>query len=227
MQGKQKFDPNICHRISLEGLVPKDHFLRKVANAVDLSFIGDLARPFYCHGNGRPSIDPEIYFRMTLLGYLYGISSDRRLCEEIQVNVAYRWFCHLTLTEQVPEHSSLTRIRNRLGENGFKQIFDKILDQCVAKGLVEGKSIISDGSLFEANASNTSMVKKEQSIPENPKNDKFASESDDGGAKTTNKTHVSKTDLEATFVNRAGKAKHLSYKDSATRPIHRLMGPSV
>ena len=87
--------------VIMEQLVPEDHFLRKVDKAVDFSFIYDLCAPLYCADNGRPAIDPEILFRMLLVGYLYGIKSEVRLEEEINYNIAYKWFCGLDLTEKV------------------------------------------------------------------------------------------------------------------------------
>ena len=91
-----------------------DHYLRKVDRVLELSFVGELTAACYSDGQGRPSIDPEIYFRMLLVSYIYGINSDRRLCEEVRYNLAYRWFCHLSLEDIVPDHSSLSRIQ-RLG----------------------------------------------------------------------------------------------------------------
>jgi len=96
--------------VSFDSLIPEHHFLRKIDKILDLSFIRELTAPFYCASNGRPSIDPELYFRMVLIGYLYGIASDRQLCEELQYNLAYRWFYKLNLEDRIPDHSSMTRI---------------------------------------------------------------------------------------------------------------------
>jgi transposase len=101
--------------VTLAALVPKTHLLRRVDRVLDLSFIYDLTKALYCADNDRPSIDPVLFFRMQLIGYLYGIRSERRLCEEIHLNLAYRWFCRLNLDEDVPDLSSLTRIRSALG----------------------------------------------------------------------------------------------------------------
>ena len=86
---------------------------------------------------GRPSIDPEVFFRMQLVAYFNGITKDRRLCEEVRYNLAYRWFCRLSLGDDVPDHSSLTRIRDRLGEEVFEAVFRRIVAQCQEKGLVK------------------------------------------------------------------------------------------
>ncbi len=115
MQGTHSFDPKAETVISLDSFVPTDHFLRKVDRVLDLSFVGELTAPCYADGLGRPSIDPEVYFRMQLVAYLYGIQSERRLCEDVHCNLAYRWFCHLSPGDDVPDHSSLTTIRDRYG----------------------------------------------------------------------------------------------------------------
>lgn len=136
MQGKQGFDPNAKASIDLESFVAEDHFLRRIDRVLDLSFIRELTAACYADGQGRPSIDPEVFFRMQLVAYFYGIATDRRLCEEIRYNLAYRWFCRQALESDIPDHSSLTRIRDRLGAGIFESIFRKIVEQCKQKGLV-------------------------------------------------------------------------------------------
>ncbi len=93
---------------------------------LDFSFIREMTQHLYCTNNGRPSIDPELFFRIYLIIFLYGIESDRQACDEIQFNLACRWFCKLALEDNTPDHSSLTKIRDRLGEETFKKIFEKI-----------------------------------------------------------------------------------------------------
>jgi transposase len=120
MQGVHAFDPRVKTTIDLESFVAEDHFLRRIDGVLDLSFIRELTAARYADGQGRPSIDPEVYFRMQLVAYFNGITKDRRLCEEVHDNLAYRWFCRLSLADDVPDHSSLTRIRDRLGEDVFE-----------------------------------------------------------------------------------------------------------
>ena len=117
--------------VIMEQLVPEDHFLRKVDRAVDFSFIYELCAPLYCADNGRPAIDPEILFRMLLVGYLYGIKSETRLEEEINYNVAYKWFCGLDLTEKAPDATTISQNRRRrFRDNNIpEQIFNEILRQ--------------------------------------------------------------------------------------------------
>ena len=124
MQGRQEYQPKLFSIVDFEQLIPKHHFLRKVDKVLDLSFVRKLTKDHYCMDNGRPSIDPELFFRLVLIGYFYGISSDRQLCEEAQYNLAYRWFCRLSLEDAIPNHSSMTRIRDRLGEEIFKRVFE-------------------------------------------------------------------------------------------------------
>jgi len=98
---------------------------------------------------------------MQVIKYLYGITSDRQLCADIHVNLAYRWFLRLSIEEKVPDHSSLTNIRDRLGDNVFKEAFEKIVEQCQKAGLMKGKQMLTDDTLIEANASLNSLVKNE------------------------------------------------------------------
>ncbi|OCQ53504.1 hypothetical protein Ppb6_01124 [Photorhabdus australis subsp. thailandensis] len=130
----QTFPPET---LSLDELVPKNHLVRKIDAAIDFEFIRELVAPLYCHNNGRPAIDPVMLLKMMLLG-LFGIPSERRLVQKIQVNVAYRWFLRLGLTEKVPDASTLSQNRRRRFNHTalFQQIFDHIVEQAIAKGLV-------------------------------------------------------------------------------------------
>jgi len=140
--------------VIMEQMVPEDHFLRKVDRAVDFSFIYDLCAPLYCADNGRPAIDPEILFRMLLVGYLYGIKSETRLEEEINYNIAYKWFCGLDLTDKAPDATTISQNRRRRfrDNNIAEQIFNEILRQCEAKGLVGGAILYTDSTHIKAKA---------------------------------------------------------------------------
>ena len=127
-----------------------------------LRFVKQLQ--FYSARQGRPSIDPEVFFRICILGYIYGIKSDRQLCDEIRMNIGYRWFVGLNLSDTVPDHSSLTRIRERLGVACFAVVFEQVVEQCRRAGLVDGKRIITDASLVEANASARKLERREQPV---------------------------------------------------------------
>ena len=140
--------------VIMEQMVPEDHLLRKVDRAVDFSFIHDLCAPLYCADNGRPAIDPEILFRMLLVGYLYGIKSERRLEEEINYNIAYKWFCGLELTEKAPDATTISQNRRRrFRDNNIpERIFNEILRQCIARGLVGGAILYTDSTHIKAKA---------------------------------------------------------------------------
>lgn len=140
--------------VILEQMIPEDHMLRRIDAAVDFSFIHDLCAPLYCENNGRPAIEPEILFRMLIVGYLYGIKSEARLEEEINYNFAYKWFCGLGLTEKAPDASTISqnRIRRFRDNKIAEQIFNEILRQCVEKGLVGGAIQYTDSTHIKAKA---------------------------------------------------------------------------
>ena len=155
--------------VIMEQMVPEDHFLRKVDRAVDFSFIYDLCAPLYSADNGRPAIDPEILSRMLLVGYLYGIKSEVRLEEEINYNIAYKWFCGLELTEKAPDATTISQNRRRRfrDNNIAEQIFNEILRQCIAKGLVGGAILYTDSTHIKAKANK--HKKKLVSVERTPK----------------------------------------------------------
>ena len=139
--------------VIMEQMVPEDHFLRKVDRAVDFSFIYDLCAPLYCADNGRPAIDPEILFRMLLVGYLYGIKSEARLEEEINYNIAYKWFCGLDLTDKAPDATTISQNRRRRfrDNNIAEEIFNEILRQCAIRISIE-RSCNTDSTHIKAKA---------------------------------------------------------------------------
>ena len=140
--------------VMLEELVPQDHFLRKVEAAVDFSFIHDMCKDLYCLDNGRPAIEPELLFKMLLLGYLYGIKSEIKLAQAVNENIAFKWFLGLKITEKGPDHATISanRVRRFRDNNIAEQIFDEILRQCIAKGLVGGAILYTDSTHIKAKA---------------------------------------------------------------------------
>lgn len=217
MQGQQQFQHQLFHYIDINSLIPQNHFLRKIDKYTDLSFVRILTEQFYCQNNGRPSIDPELFFRMILIGYLYRIESDRQLCDEIQYNLAYRWFCKLNLEDKVPDHSSLTRIRDRLGLPVFNEFFIKIVEQCKEIGLVKGERILTDGTLFQANASLDSLIprNKDEIQCEHKQLTKPGIQAPLSRG-LSNKTHMSKTDPDASLAFKNGTPRTLKYKAHMT-----------
>ena len=140
--------------VSLDGLVPKDHLLRKIWAVIDFSFIHDRVAGLYCPDNGRPPLDPTVLFKALFIGYLFGVRSERQLVREIEVNVAYRWFLGLKLTDSVFDASTLSQNRRRrYNDTAVAQdIFDAIVEQAIARGLVDSTLLNTDSTHLKANA---------------------------------------------------------------------------
>jgi transposase len=153
----------------LRDLVPDDHILKQVDRVLDLSWLQNEVADCYCSDNGRPSIDPEAALRLMLAGFFAGVVHDRKLMREAQVNLAMRWFAGYRLHEQLPDHSSLTRIRQRWGEERFKRIFQRTIAACRRAGLIGGETVHVDATLVRADVSWESMVADhvEQVLTEN------------------------------------------------------------
>ena len=153
----------------LSSLVPDDHILKRVDTVLDISWLRKEVSDLYCSTNGRPSIDPESAVRLMLAGFFQGIVHDRKLMREAQVNLAIRWFAGYRLDEQLPDHSSLTKIRQRWGADRFKQIFIKTVQSCIEADLVNGETIHVDATLIRADVSWESLTIRyaEDTIKEN------------------------------------------------------------
>ncbi len=143
--------------VSLEALVPRGHFYRDLEAKLDLGFVRELAQDRY-EATGRPSIDPVVFFKLQLIMFFEGIRSERRLIEVARLNLAHRWYLGYHFDEPLPEHSSLTRIRDRLGVEIFHQFFERIVALCQAAGLVWGKELLFDATQVRANAGLDSLV---------------------------------------------------------------------
>ena len=140
--------------LDMEAMIPEDHLLRQIKDCVNFDFIYEKAAPYYSYV-GRKSIDPVVLIKMLLIGYLYGIKSERRLKEEVQLNLAYRWFCGLDLMHRVPDHSTFSQNRRRrFKEAGIlREIFNEIVLKCIELGIVSGETGVADGSFLPANVS--------------------------------------------------------------------------
>ena len=149
--------------VYIDNLVPEDHPLRLIDKYIDFSFITELVKDLYTPDNGRPAIDPIILFKMLFIGYWFGVRSERRLVKEIQVNVAYRWFLGLSLTDKVPDHSTISQNRRRRFRHStvFQDIFDHIVLQAIDKKMVSGKVLYSDSTHLKANANKNKLTKQE------------------------------------------------------------------
>lgn len=163
MMGQRRFGMKLYYQLSLEQLVPEDHLLRRIAAAVDFSFVRSLCRPFYSH-TGQPSVDPVVLFKMLLVGYLYGISSERRLAREIHLNLAYRWFLGYDFDQSTPDHSVLSKARARFSPRVFETFFQRSIDLCREVGLLEEGPVYVDSTLLRAAASVDSLVPKEEGL---------------------------------------------------------------
>lgn len=155
MMGRQAGgQERLFYSFNLETVVPENHLLRGIDRCLDLSDLRQHLADAYSH-TGRPSVDPELMIRMLIIGYCYGIRSERRLCEEVHLNLAYRWFCRLSLEEAVPNHSTFSKNRHgRFRERGtFRWMFDKVVRACMAAGLVKGEGFAVDASIVAAEAS--------------------------------------------------------------------------
>jgi transposase len=160
MMGPRQVDQAaLFYEFSLERHVPTTHLLRSIDRFVDLSGVRSHVAPFYS-STGRPSIDPELLVRMLLVGYCYGIRSERRLCEEVHLNLAYRWFCRLGLDGEVPDHSTFSKNRHgRFRDSDLlRKLFETVVQRCMAEGLVDGSAFAIDASLIAADANKQRAV---------------------------------------------------------------------
>lgn len=143
----------LFYSFNLESHVPENHLLRGIDRFLDLRDLRQHLAGYYSH-TGRPSIDPELMVRMLIIGYSFGIRSERRLCEEVHLNLAYRWFCRLGLEDAVPDHSTFSKNRHgRFRESGtFRRLFESTVQRCMAEGLVRGEGFATDASIVKADA---------------------------------------------------------------------------
>jgi len=219
----QRKEP-MFYYVRMEEMIPENHLLRLVDKHIDLSFMRAKVKHLYSH-TGRPSVDPEILLRMLLIGYLYGITSERRLCEEVKMHIGYRWFVGLNLEDRVPDHSTFSKNRHeRFSERDiFQRVFDEIINQCMAKGLLTGKHLTVDSTYIKANASFKSLepivveMNSREYIDtlekENPVEDEAAKKPWEPGEdyphkgkKINNATYRSKTDPDARLSRKSFRA---------------------
>ncbi len=156
----------LFYSFSLERHVPADHLLRSIDGFIDLSGIREHLRPFYSD-TGRPSVDPELMLRILIIGYCMGIRSERRLCEEVHLNLAYRWFCRLGLEGDVPDHSTFSKNRHgRFRDSDvLRELFETTVARCMAEGLVGGEGFAVDASMIRADANRQRSVPGSEGLP--------------------------------------------------------------
>jgi transposase len=163
MMGQHDRSETLFYYFRLEDQVPENHLLRLIEKHISFEFVRERLKETYSE-IGRPSIDPELLLRILLIGYLYGITSERKLVEELRMHLAWRWFTGLGFDQEIPHHSTFSKNRHgRFQESKlFEQLFEEMVRQCVEVGLVEGKQLSVDGSFVEANAAKQSRIPREQ-----------------------------------------------------------------
>jgi transposase len=217
--------------VTLEGLVPTDHLLRKIDAVIDFSFIHNRVAGLYCPDNGRPPLDPTLMFKALFVGYLFGIRSERQLVREIEVNVAYRWFLGLKLTEAVFDASTLSQNRRRRYQDTSvaQGIFDAIVEQAIAKGLVDGTVLYTDSTHLKANANKNrydlAVIAKSRADYWDALDRAIEEDRAEHGMKPLKpkerlppgkETKISRTDRDAGYMVRDGKPKGFFYLDHRT-----------
>jgi transposase len=163
MMGHHTRSEGLFYYFRLEDQVPENHLLPLIDKHVSFDFVRKQLKDSYSE-TGRPSIDPELLLRILLIGYLYGIRSERKLVEELRMHLAWRWFTGLSFDQEIPHHSTFSKNRHgRFQESKlFEQLFEQIVRQSVEVGLVQGKHLSVDGSFVEANAAQESRIPREQ-----------------------------------------------------------------
>ena len=150
----------LFYSFRLEEAVPDDHPAREIAAVLDLSWVHSELAPYY-PTIGRPSVDPVLMIRMLIIGYVFAVRSERLLCREVKVNMAYRWLCGLSIEDKIPDHSAFSRARNERFRDSdiFRRVFERVVEACIAAGLVGDEGFAVDASLIAADAN------KQRSIP--------------------------------------------------------------
>lgn len=224
-------DQTALEIVTIDSLVPRDHLLRKIDAVIDFSFIHDRVSGLYCADNGRPPLDPTLMFKALFVGYLFGVRSERQLVREIEVNVAYRWFLRLKLTDRVFDASTLSQNRRRRFNDTTvaQDIFDAIVEQAMACGLVDGRVLYTDSTHLKANANkgrfDKAMAVKSRAdywdaldtaIDEDRANHGKRPLPLKERAPETKETKISRTDPESGYMVRDGKPKGFFYLDHRT-----------
>jgi transposase len=210
----------LFYGFSLERHVPDNHVLRKIDRFIDLTGLRAHLEPYYSE-TGRPSIDPELMIRMLIVGYCFGIRSERRLCEEVHLNLAYRWFCRMGLDGDVPDHSTFSKNRHgRFRESDLlRKLFETVVARCMKEGIVGGEAFAVDASMIVADAHRRRGVAKVEDL--DPASSRAVAEYlsvlDDaafGGATPTEPNAISPTDPAARYTAAANSAAVYAYSDN-------------
>src|SRR5882724_6869536 len=207
----------LFYSFCLDDAVPGDHRVREIAAVLDLSWVHAELAPSYST-IGRPSIDPVLMLRMLILGYVFAIRSERALCREVQVNLAYRWFCGLSIEDRIPDHSAFTRARNERFRDSdiLRRIFERVVEACLAADLVGAEGFAVDASLIVADAN------KQRSVP----GTEWSKERDPGGASRAVKEYLATLDDTAFGAASEVTPKFVSPSDPAAQWTGAMRGPA-
>ena len=221
MMGQHDRSEALFYYFRLEDQVPETHLLRLIEKHISFAFVREKLKASYSD-TGRPSIDPELLLRILLIGYLYGITSERKLVEELRMHLAWRWFTGLGFDQEIPHHSTFSKNRHgRFQESKlFEELFEQIVKQCVEVGLVQGKHLSVDGSFVEANAAKESRIPREQLAEAAQVNQtvrQYLVELEQQNP-TEEPVHqqdqVSTTDPDSTYATKGGTPARLGYYDN-------------
>src|SRR6201987_146188 len=165
MGRRERRQGQFFYAFDLDKVVPPDHLVRQIDGVLDLGWVHKELAPYYSR-TGRPSIDPVLMIRMLIVGYVFAIRSERRLCAEVQVNLAYRWFCQLGIEDGIPDHSVFSRARHERfrQSDALRRVFEGVVAKCIATGLVGGEGFSIDASLIRADAGKKKRVPGAQPI---------------------------------------------------------------
>jgi transposase len=231
MGRREEAQGQFFYSFDLDEVVPPDHLVRQIDGLLDLSWVHKELAPYYSH-TGRPSIDPVLMIRMLIVGYVFALRSERRLCAEVQVNLAYRWFCKLGIEDRIPDHSVFCRARHeRFRESdALRRVFEGVVAMCIATGLVGGEAFSIDASLIKADVDKKKRVPGDQPIAwpkashavreylaalDTARGDEDgggdAGDSGKGGDRHKPPKEVSLTDPQATWVARPGMDPFFAY----------------
>lgn len=218
--------------VTIESLVPADHLLRKIDASIDLEFIRERVRHLYSADNGRPALDPVVLFKLLLIGYLFGIRSERQLMREVQCNAAYRWYLGLKLTGKVPDASTLSQNRRRrfADSDVYQKLFDEIVELAIKRGLVTGQVLYTDATHLKASANKNKfdvvrvevkpveyLAQLEQAVEQDrAEAGKGELKPRSSRAPQSKEIKVSRTDKDAGYMVREGKPKGFFYLDHRT-----------
>jgi transposase len=221
MMGQHDRSEALFYYFRLEDQIPENHLLRLIDKHISFEFVRQQLKDSYSE-TGRPSIDPELLLRILLIGYLYGITSERRLVEELRMHLAWRWFTGLGFDQEIPHHSTFSKNRHgRFQESKlFEELFEQIVRQCVEVGLVQGTHLSVDGSFIEANAAKESRIPREQlaevaqvhhSVRQYVRE---VEERNPVEEPVHEQDHVSTTDPDSTYATKGGTPARLGYYDN-------------